>query len=424
MDTLAANAPRGALTKVLAKIGGFSLSVALTGFANLLTVPFVIVNAGGAGWASVAVGQSIGALVGVFTLLGWVQSGPTAVARASDAARGRYYMDSVYVRSLTLVATVPAVALASAALGTAHPTATTLSAVALLVVNIGANWFYVGEANPRGLFVFDTVPRTIGIVAATAAIACGFPIEGYSAIVLAGAVVAAIMSLFDVGRRYGSGGFRPFGLRPYWSLVAAQKHGIGTALLSSFYLSMPMLVVQHFAPSAVPQYALIDKIKQQALTAYRPISQALQGWTPRGGAASVLRRTQRASQIAWTLGMLGGIVLVAGAIPLGHVLSGGELVIGWDLAVPVSVAFAANIISVTLGVACLLPLGLEKHVTASAALGVVVMLPLLFPLIKVAGGVGSAWSVAFGQLAVAGYQSVILFRNLRTRTAEHHVSSR
>ncbi len=398
---------------VAKRLGGFTASVVVSGVVSLATVPFVVVYAGTDSWAAVAVGQSLGAIVGIFTLLGWVQNGPTEVARAAVTDRGSYFARSVYVRCLSLGVTVPAVAVASVLLGTAHVGLCVLSALTILVMNLGASWFFVGEGNPLGLFIFETLPKSVGIVAGTVALALGAAPVIYGWLGLAGAVCAVVVSWADVFRRNPRDGYVRPSIRDVGRIVIAQKHGIGTAVLSAVYLSAPLLIVQTMFAGATATFALADKIKQQAMTAYRPASQVAQGWTPKAGQAEMRRRVQAVAK--WTLPLAFAAALSFSAFGpfASHLLSGGHIQIGWGMAVAFGIAFGMNIISLTVGVACLVPLGRESAITASATVGLVTFGVSAVPAGLLLGGVGIACAVAVGQSAVAAYQLAVFTTHMR-----------
>ena len=386
----------------------------VSGVVSLATVPFVVVYAGKDAWASVAVGQSLGSIIGIFTLLGWVQNGPTEVARTTPEIRGAYFARSAYVRSLSLVVTVPAICAASVLLGTTYVWLCALAALAMLVTNLGASWFFVGEGNPRGLFLFETLPRALGIVVATAALAWGASPVVYGVLTLAGSVCAVAASWADVFRRNRVTGFEAPTLREVGAIVWGQKHGIGTAVLSAVYQSVPLLIVQGLYAGATASFALADKIKQQAMTAYRPVSQVAQGWTPRGSASEVRRRVEKVAKLIVPVATVAAVVSASAGPFAANLLSGGNIQVGWGMSAAFGIAFGMNIVSLTVGVACLVPIGREAAITASAALGLLTFCVSAVPLGILAGGGGIAWSVACGQTVVAVYQLVVLAAHLRT----------
>ena len=403
--------------KALFRLGGFGTSVVLSGTVSIATIPFIVSQTGAGGWSSVAVGQSIGSLAGIFTLLGWAQSGPTRVAMCSEG-RGRLFFDSLQMRLLLLLPAVLLAAGLSKLLNTSSPLATFLVASSILILNLGASWFYVGEANPRGLFVFDTLPKSAGIVSASIAVVVGASVVVYAALVVVGALSSTVLGAVDIHRRYGGISALP----GFASLreISGQKHGFATALLSAAYLQAPLLVLQHFVPSAVAAYAVADKLKQQALTVYRPVSQVLQGWTPSGGKQLIKRRVRTARRLIVVAAAMGGVAF-ATLLPVGAAVLAESIEMPLVYAAPFAIAFAMNIASLSIGVGCLLPLQREHHVTVSAALGMALVSLSIIPGALWWGGTGAAWAVAFSQTAVASYQTIVLARALRPTKESAHV---
>lgn len=391
-------------------LGGFGSSVVLSGFVSLATIPFVVAHTGASGWSSVAVGQSLGSVVGIFTLLGWAQSGPTEVA-IDKSGRGGYFFESFRVRLLFLVPSVLAVALLSGLLDTPSKTATFFVATSILIANLGAAWFYVGERNPKALFFMDTLPRSAFVAFGSVAVVFGAGIVAYSILVLCGTVLAVLLSCIDVRNRHGSSMGAQKSRRSLKQILVGQRHGIGTALLSTAYLQAPLLVLQSIAPSSVPAYALADKIKQQSLTMYKPISQVVQGWTPSAGEEMIFDRVKKAQKFIVAFAFL-GFGAFSLLLPLASSVLASSIDVDYALVIPFSVALGVNILSFTVGVGCLLPLCLERHITISAALGMSLIGLAIVPAIVLGGGVGAAWAVAISQSVVAIYQLVILNRKL------------
>ena len=405
---------------LIGALGGFGSSVVLSGFVSLATIPFVVAHTGASGWSSVAVGQSLGSVAGIFTLLGWAQSGPTEVAIVKSG-RGVYFFESFRVRLLFLVPSALVVALLSVLLDTPSRTATFFVAFSILIANLGASWFYVGERNPKALFFLDTLPRSAFVVVGSIAVVFGAGIVAYSVLLLCGTVLAVLLSCVDVHRRHRSKVEDVDGLkRSLKQILLGQRHGIGTALLSTAYLQAPLLVLQGIAPSTVPAYALADKIKQQSLTMYKPISQVVQGWTPSAGEEMIYYRVKKAQKFTVGFAFL-GFVLFLLLLPLASSILASSIEVDFVLVVPFSVALGANILSFTVGVGCLLPLRLERHITISAALGMALIGISIVPAIVLGGGPGAAWAVAVSQSVVAIYQLIILNRKLYVKREAAHV---
>lgn len=407
----------GFVKRAITRIGGFGISVIISGAVNLIAIPFVIVAAGEKAFTAVAVGQNVGAFVGILTLLGWAQSGPSEVAKSKGASRGRAYYESLYVRTCSLALTIPISVIVAYFLHTSSWATTSLMSISMIILNLGASWFYVGEGSPRRLLLLDTIPRAVAVGLATLALALGVSIVAYAILICVGGIAAAAISAWDIRRRYGFGNVGILPRVAFLTILSRQKHGLGTAALSAFYLSLPLLVVQSVSPSGAASYALVDKLRQQALTAFRPLSQVLQGWTPSGGPSKVAERVKRAWLAAITLGLVGALGFSLLGPLISHILSAGRVPLELSITLPIGIAFGMNVISLTTGVACLVALNLERHITISAAIGTAISVALLIPLTHISGGIGTAWAVALSQSCVAAYQSSILFFHFKKRSA-------
>lgn len=402
----------GFLRRGVGRVGAFTLSTLLSGLTSIVSIPFIIASAGDQAWGAVAVGQSLGAIFGVFTLLGWAQNGPTLVARSDSKERGRMYMESLSIRMLALCCSLPFVYVVTLVLGVSDLVSVVMLAVAYAAMNLGGSWFYIGEAAPKQLLVIDTLPRVASIAIGTAIAFETQDIRGYAVSVLVGVFVSVVWAAVDVRSRHHA----KFDLVPprrVISVLAGQRHGLLTGVLSSVYLAAPVLFVQAFAPGALPQIALIDRVKQQAMTVARPLSQTLQGWTPHNAHDETRRRVRLALKLALLVGTGGAIVFISLAAPVANLLGAGDVAVEFSVSTAYAVAFGANVISLICGVSCLLPLGKERFVTLSAMLGVVVLIVGIWPLTLSLGALGVAVAVAVAQSAVALFQVIFVVRTLR-----------
>ncbi|MGW9345946.1 hypothetical protein ACWGR3_30865, partial [Streptomyces albidoflavus] len=339
-----------------------------------------------------------------FALLGWSLTGPSEVAQASAQERGRLYFESLAVRCVSAALMIAVGFVLASLLETASVLATWLSSSGMILIGLGAAWFYVGELEPARLFLFDTIPRAIAIVSATVTVALQGGIVTYSAIVALGPLIAGVTSALDIRRRYRLDGPLFRGRSPL-SILLGQRHAIATGVLTTTYQSAPVAVLQALSPSLVPLFALMDKIRMQSLTAYKPVSQVFQGWVPqRDGSVAVRERAMRVLVMAISFGIIGSIALALAAPILVGVLSAGRFDVDFATTSVLGVAFGSAIVSMTVGPACLIPLGRARMVTISALCGTVVT----FTAILVLGGIGSTFlamtAIAMGQLSVAAVQ--------------------
>lgn len=381
------------------RLGGFTLSVAVNALASLLTIPFIIRFAGEGQWAAIAVGQSLGSILSVFSLLGWSLTGPSDVARANGLQRGSIYLESIHIRTGAAAILIMLALIVSQFIGSLNPTATWLASCSMITQGVGATWFYVGEGRPLRLLLFDTLPRALGVGAATICVGLTASAVLYSLIVFITTTVAVVLTSIDILNRYlrGQKASVEFSVT---GVLSRQRHAIATGALTATYQSAPILIVQLLAPQIVPLFALLDKLRMQALTAYRPIAQAFQGWVP--AAISIQNVEQRARvviRVSSVLALAGGI-LTALLLPyLVSILSVGRLEVTPLESIPTAVVVAGAVVSATVGPACLVPLGFQVAVMRSALAGTVLTLATLPVLINF-GLVGAISALAIGQTSV------------------------
>lgn len=400
-------------TRAAVRVGGFGASVLVTGLVGVATIPLVVRAAGATEWAALAVGQTLGAFLGVLTALGYQQLGPTAVARTPPAGLGRYFVDSLTLRGLTLAVTIPAALALGRLVSPGGWVVTAVAAMGVLVVSLGASWFFIGTASPRDLMLYDTLPRAVGTLAGAASCSVTGTALPAALGLLGGALAAVTLSAWHVLRRYGRADQTILG-SGLWATARVQFSGLGIAVLSTAYSSLPLLYLSTVIPVAAPTYALADRLKQQAMTAFVPVAQTLQGWVPRAQGSDLYRRARKACVIAAALGIAAAAAFACFATPISAILSGTEVKVGLDLALPLGMAFGMNVATLIIGNAVLIPVGKVRAVLASAAAGMLVVVPTLLLAGAISSDAGVAWAVLLAQSAVLVTQLSQTVKPLRT----------
>ncbi|MEI9513120.1 hypothetical protein WBQ80_05175 [Agromyces sp. CCNWLW213] len=400
---------RGVIARAL---GGYGLSVVLSGIVSLLVIPAVIIAAGTESWATIAVAQAVSGFAFVLAVYGWGVVGPTEVASRPVEERGRYFADSVLSRTWLSLVVVPVAVVVAIAITPAQPLLAALTTVSGILVALGAGWFYVGERSPIRFLVLDTAPRLIGTLAGAAAVVATGDAVWFAGLQLAGVVVSALICTVDILRRHP--GWR-MTLSPVRAVrnLRGQGHTVAMSATSSVYVNVPIVLVELFVPAATAVYALAERMVRLALYATRPIVQVAQGWVPHPDPAALAARARRVTGVALALGVLGGLAYALLSPWAGGVLSGGELEIGWDLAVPMGVNLAAILASQLTGFACLTALGMSRVLSTSTIAGAIVGTALMVPLLLLIGAPGVAWGLAAAEMAVLGVQLWKLAPRLR-----------
>jgi hypothetical protein len=324
------------------------------------------------------------------------------------------FLDSLVSRVYLFIFAAPLMYGVVLVLGQIDPTAAALASLAYLLPFVGASWYFIGQAEPWKLLLFDVLPQGLGTVTGVVLIQF-FPtpfvfvlslfVFNVLAVVLgaAGALRSKHQVPLAVDLR----------LPAAMSRLRGQKHGVIAAGTGSLNSNLPMIAVKVVAAAALPQYALADKLFRFALAGFGPVLQVIQGWIPEAGRERSHHRIRIVARIAPTVGLLGGVVLAVLTPWASSLFSRGEIVIDFALSIPFGLIFASVLVAQIVGLACLIPLGKGAALAKSTAIGAALNIPLMFAMGTFLGAPGVAWAVGIAEVVVAGYQILVVRDSLR-----------
>lgn len=400
----------------LFRVGSFALTVGAGTVVGLLAIPIITRVVGADAWAVQVLVQTLATLFGVVVAFGWGTIGPGLVASLGNTDRPQLFLDSLITRTYLLFVTAPVMMIVLAALRPREAVFVAIASVAYLMPFVGASWYFVGEGRPMRLFLFDALPQLLGTVAGVGVLVVtrDFTLLVITQLVfnLSAVVISSIVILRDGAGRLAAN----FSPRNSLRQMAQQRHGVITAATGSFYVNLPMLVVNTIIPAQLASYAIADRLFRFAVTAFSPVLQFVQGWIPEGGAASMHHRIRRASQLAPLLGLLGGSVLAVAGPWAAQLLVPGQNNFGFNLSVPIGVSFTAVAVSQVIGLACLVPIGKSRELASSTLVGAVLGAPLILLGAANLGVAGVVWGMALSEVAVAAFQLRVLNRYLSSPT--------
>lgn len=397
---------------LLRRFGGFATSLVVSTVINLLAIPFVISTLGGDIWGELALAQATAAVFGILVAFGWGTVGAALVASLPPDRRPQMFLDSLVSRVYLFLFAAPVMFVVVLMLGSFDPPAAALASIAYLLPFMGASWYFIGQAKPWQLLVFDVLPQGLGTVVGVVLIQFApHPVVfvlcllGFNLIaVIAGALGALQTNEVKNGQP----------LKLDLGLVAAirrlrdQKHGVIAAGTGSLNSNLPMIAVKLVVAAALPQYALADKLFRFAVAGFGPVLQVIQGWIPEAGPDQSTHRIRRVANLAPAVGLSGGLCLAVLTPWASSVFSRGEILVGFNLSVPFGLIFAAVLVAQVIGLACLIPLGKGAALAKSTALGAALNVPLMFALGLAFGAPGVAWAVGVSEVIVAGYQIMVV----------------
>jgi O-antigen/teichoic acid export membrane protein len=399
-----------AIMAALLRVGTFALTVGAGTVVGLLAIPIITRVVGADAWAVQVLVQTLATLFGVVVAFGWGTIGPGLVASLDSKDRPQLFLDSLITRSYLLVVAAPVMMVVLALLRPREAVFVAIASAAYLMPFVGASWYFVGEGRPMRLFFFDALPQLLGTVVGVGVLVLT---GNFTLLVVTQLVfnLSAVVISSSVILRDSASLLKPnFSPRNSLRQLAHQRHGVITAATGSFYVNLPMLVVNALIPVQLASYAIADRLFRFAVTAFSPVLQFVQGWIPEGGPGDTKHRIRRASQLAPALGILGGSVLATAGPWAAQILVPGNSTFGYNLSIPVGVSFAAVAVSQVIGLACLVPIGKSRELARSTLVGAVLGAPLILLGAVYFGVTGVVWGMAISEGAVAAFQMSVLKR--------------
>jgi O-antigen/teichoic acid export membrane protein len=379
------------------RVAGFTVVTLLPAAASLVSLPVLARVLDPAGWAGLAVGQSVGAMASLVAAGGWALTGPGAVAGAAAPVRRSLYEASVRLRVVAALVVIPAGMLVTSVL---VADSTRLLSVAVCassgLVALSPRWFLVGVGSAADVLRLDALPVAGAHLLAAGLIAAGgdpliYPIALALAYVAAAILVAVALRRTPRAELSGRVSWRSRWMPTATEVVGGAYSAINVALVSG-YASV----------AALAGYASGWKLYQWGVLVIAGSCQALQGWVAVPGDRTPRFRTALTIHAAiGTLGLL-GFVMVGG--PLSSLLFGSSLRVPNDVSLWFGVSVLFLSLNSSLGRHVLVTSGRVDDVLRSTVVGAVVGVPTILILADRHGVIGGAAGLALTEALVFAYQ--------------------
>lgn len=386
--------------RLLSFTGGYGASVVISGVISIAVLPAIIILAGEAAWAEIAVAQGVAGFAYVLVIFGWGVTGPTEVASLPPESRGRFYLDSLVSRCWLLLVVLPPTIVVALLFSSNYRLIAAMTVVTGLVAALSGAWFFVGEASPGRYFVLDTIPKSIGTLAGAGLLFVTNDALWFIVVQGLGSVTAIALSTASIAKRY-PGWVRDLSPRSAFRRLSGQSAAVAMSATSAVYVNLPILIVGAFAGTqATAAYALAERLMRFALMATRPMVQVAQSYVPSKDLDDQARRSRVVIRIAVATGVLGGLAFAVATPWIVVLFSGSGLAISYALSVPLGVALGAMLVSQITGFACLTAFGLTRALATSTIAGAISGAVLLVPLMLLFGTPGIAAGLAVSEIVV------------------------
>ena len=382
---------------------GFFLIPAVGALSPLFAIPALVRVAGVDGWAAIAIGQGMGATGALVVTFGWGVVGPAEAARSDSEAACHLYWVSGAMRMGIFVLVMPICVLITESLvtgGTPLHVAAALVCAAVTAQGLSPSWLLIGQSRPGALACMDSIPRTVGVLAAAAAAVIAGELLAFALITLFVEFAIALCSFKAFGRRRLS---RRESLREAVRRTRQQWPLALSALVAAGYTRLAIPIVSAVRYEAVPLYAALDRIALLSRTMLRPPVNAFQSWVAQTD-ENGMRRASRATAATVVVGATGAVA-IAGLLPvLGWVLFADQLTITYGAAAltGAGVVFVAG--SYATSLFYLVPCGKYATVSVSTIGASLVGVPLIVVCTGRAGAIGAMLGVVTAELIVLIWQ--------------------
>lgn len=384
--------------------------VALGAVVGLIAIPIISRISGTELWAVQAFTQSLATLFGVAVAFGWGTTGPALVASTRPDQRPKLFLESLISRLYLYIVTAPLMAAVLVLLQPNHSGFVILASFTYLVPFLGASWYFIGEAKPLRLFVYDALPQVLGTILGLVILSATSNLALLVATQLLFNILAVALSTYCIFRGARSLKESSWAVTATIHRLAQQGHGVITAGTGALYVNLPLIAVSIFTPTGLEVYTFADRILRYAITAFAPVLQFVQGWIPEGGLDNRRHRIMRAVQLTPIIGLCGSLAVAFGAPIASNVLLNGQSDMPFSLSIPFAVTFFAIALSQVIGLAGLVTVGESRELARSTVLGAVIGTPIIVLGAIYVGNTGVAWAVAVSEFAVATYQGMVLRR--------------
>jgi O-antigen/teichoic acid export membrane protein len=391
----------------------------------LVVLPIVARVGGIDGWASIGIGQSLGAFGTFTTSFGWNVVGSARLAlERDDWARRVIYTQSLWMRGSMFVAT--AAVLGSIAFAISAPQfriVGALTAVATALSGLTVSWYGVGTSQPTVIMKYESSPVAASMVLAIPALLLTKNLVFYPTLLIAGTVVGLLLMQRSLYGKKPAPALRSLGLG------GAFRRNLSPALIDitgGAYASAPVPTARVVdGISAAAGVASADRIYRFGLVAIVVLGNALQGWVLELPAGASRYRRHCASVIAHTLlGIFGFLVLALLGQLIATFLLGGDVVPTWIVFVWYGFAFFSISVSTPLMRNLLIPADRTRVVLVATLSSAIIGLAGMILLGIVWGPEGVAAALALSEFVVVCILAVPAAQLLRHERRGTHQGMR
>lgn len=393
----------------LGRIGGFALIPLIGTVTPLLVIPAITSTQGAAGWASIAIGQSVGGGASVLVELGWALTGPQLIAKSTSVERAYLYRLAHLSKAAVFLSVGPLAAVLAYVLAPTEPLSAALTALAGAALGMSPIWFFIGTAEPLKILYSDTLQRIVLTAVSAVLLLNGLPLVVYAVLSLVSALMAPLLGL--IWARSRGNRVEPVTVGAMGRSLRTQSLALAGRSFSAIYIALPVVIVSIVSPSSVAVFAAAERLQRMGLGVLQSIPNSMQGWI--GSADSTVEsksRLKKALQINVALGLFSGIAFGLLAPLASRIIFTGEATVPFELSFICMLVILLTCVSRATGGLALVAFRGVHVIAYSAAAGGAVGLTLIALLGHLYGSAGAMAGEVAAELTVLLVQLVFLRR--------------
>lgn len=401
------------------RLVAFAVLPMISMLSPILVIPSITATLGAAGWASIAIGQSVGMLGALVINFGWGVVGPSVVAAAGSHERRIVYRRSIEMRLLVAIVVLPACFGAASLIDSGNSLGAGLMALAMGTVGLSPTWYYIGLGQASRIAIYDTIPRVMAALATIPLLGLVPSVGTFPVLLLLATLIPSMLAWISIS-----------GVQLAWARdrMYIMKHFrdqaglVISGLISSGYTTMAVAIVAVVDYSSVATYAGADRVRGLGKQGIAAVGNGLQGWVSETRSARETWQRMSRSLLALTLvGLAGATVLAVGLPVLDGPLFSGEIEVSRDAAIWAGLSLFFTAVTTSFSFHILAPLGFTGTITVATTLGALAGVPALVFLTRADGASGAMLATALAEGIVFLVEGIAVFR-LYTRNRRKYRS--
>jgi hypothetical protein len=390
------------ITKRIGSLGSATSSVAIS---SALAFPVLLTQLGLSAWGDLAFAQALGLVIATLANWGYQGFGQSLVAAKPRDLQLSILFEATRLRAfvVTILFSICFVFL----LVFKQENFFTLSACAgaYLLSGLSNIWYFQGTDTTSKAVWLEALPKIVAMWAAISALLLSGSFLVFSIAFLACSIISSVIPLLHL-----------LGLQAVFRAITTCTQAVGSmkktwtaasaSATSLVYMAFPTVIIGVIAPTALPTYALLERLIRFASLGLSPITASIQSWVLLDQVGEKIEQTiRKAKYVILTYAVAVGFGFVATTHLLRLVFPDLSESLPLHFVLIAAATLSSSVSTQVLGAAFLGSQKNLKYQFAAAGFGALAWLALGPFAIAVIGGLGAQLALALSEVCVLVVQA-------------------